>query len=142
MSFYQQFIAVLTYTALGALIFIQPFKPFQTQPSPAIKIAILEKAGMKELPLIAHLAELSAYSGLPQKISFIGDEDYRTGGPIEQLYYTAQNHLAPRFLNPEPIEEIALVLCSQDEISAERLKGLGYEWLYKAGHGKGLAKKL
>jgi len=80
---------------------------------------------------------------LPQKgrISFIMDVDFNLYGTDISQIYTAQSNLAPLIINPEPIEEIAIVNCSNDSAAIMRMSMLGYEPIAHVGKGHFVAQK-
>lgn len=80
---------------------------------------------------------------LPQegRISFVMDVDFNIyGTDIEQIY-TAQSNFAPLIVNPEPIEPIAVINCSNDSAAFVRMKLLGYEPLEHISKGHFIARK-
>ena len=77
---------------------------------------------------------------LPHKgsVSFLTDDPEHTA--TEQLQ-AARSRLAPLLLNPDPVESIALVFCSQNAIAAARMQATGYRAIKVLGDGKLIAEK-
>ena len=77
---------------------------------------------------------------LPHKgsVSFLTDDPEHTA--TEQLQ-AARSRLAPLLLNPDPVESIALVFCSQNVIAVARMQTTGYRAIKVLGDGKMIAEK-
>ncbi|MDD5227031.1 MAG: hypothetical protein PHV97_07625 [Candidatus Omnitrophica bacterium] len=81
---------------------------------------------------------------LPRKgrVSFLTDTPYNSKqAPSEQLQ-SAQGRLAPLFLNPIPVENIALVFCSHNATAATRMQAADYRTMRILGDGKLIAEKI
>lgn len=78
----------------------------------------------------------------PQKeISFITDTPYAPRDQATEKLQIAQGWIAPRILNPDPVEPSALIFCSNGAIAEARMKATGYRIVKTLGNGKGLAEK-
>ncbi len=77
---------------------------------------------------------------LPRRgsVSFLTDDPEHTA--TEQLQ-AARGQLAPLLLNPDPVEKIALVFCSQTAIAAARMQATDYRAIKIFGDGKLIAEK-
>lgn len=80
---------------------------------------------------------------LPEKgiISMITDHPYEVGKHEEELFYRAQNFLAPIVINRIPEERLALVICTDPETAERRLTETGYTWVKNFNNGKGIASR-
>jgi hypothetical protein len=75
------------------------------------------------------------------RISFITDLPYAPRDPATELIQRAQGRLAPLILNPEPVERMALVFCSNSSIAEARMKAASYRPVRILGDGKIIAVK-
>lgn len=77
---------------------------------------------------------------LPRRgsVSFLTDVQEQT---LSEQFSAAQSQLAPLILNRAPVEDTAIVFCTQDAIALSRLQGSGYQATIPLGNGKWIAKK-
>lgn len=80
---------------------------------------------------------------LPRKgsVSFLTDLPYDPQHAVTEQLQTAQGQMAPLLLNPAPVENMALVFCSNNEIAAARMQTAGYRVVRVLGNGKLIAEK-
>lgn len=80
---------------------------------------------------------------LPERgtISMITDHPYEVGKYEEELFYRAQNFLAPLVINRTPEEKLAIVVCTSPETAETRLAETGYSWVKNFNNGKGIASR-
>lgn len=72
----------------------------------------------------------------------ITDHPYEVGKHEEELFYRAQNFLAPLVINRSPGEKLALIVCSDNQKAELRLNETGYKWIKNFGAGKGIAMQV
>jgi hypothetical protein len=80
---------------------------------------------------------------LPRKgsVTFLSDAPYSPEHAGTEKLQAAQGRLAPLTLNLDPVENIALVFCSQDAIAAARMQATGYRATRVLGDGKMIGGK-
>ncbi|MBI3306203.1 MAG: hypothetical protein HYZ84_00145 [Candidatus Omnitrophica bacterium] len=74
-------------------------------------------------------------------VSFLTDHPFGKNLDEEKIFNDARLYLAPIILNPEPMERVAIVYCSSQEIADQRLAENGYQWAAVMTPGKGVAVK-
>jgi len=74
-------------------------------------------------------------------LSFLMDAPYRPYSSASEQLYMAQSYLAPLLLNANPVENVALVYCSQGTVAHQRLSDMGYQLKLALADGKGVAEK-
>ncbi len=76
------------------------------------------------------------------RVSLILDHPNNATTESKETSYDAQNYLAPRIINLETVEPVALVYCTSENIANERLAEAGYAWTEHIAPGKGTARKI
>ncbi len=95
--------------------------------------------GMRFRPLVAQVSP----SDVPPRgrISFIGDRD-SDSWPQAVERYRLQAISVPRIVTAQPNAKIAVVDCSSDSVSEQRLQHFQYRWLVRTEPGRGLAVRV
>jgi len=75
------------------------------------------------------------------EISFISDRPYAPRDQAIEKLQIAQGRLAPRILNPDPVEKTALIFCTNQSLAEARMKSTGYRSVITLGDGKVIAEK-
>ena len=75
------------------------------------------------------------------RFSFITDVPYGPKNSATELLQAAQGSLVPRVLNAQPVEDRAIIFCSNSLIADLRMRETGYQLIKSLGDGKGIAEK-
>ncbi|MCB9799517.1 MAG: hypothetical protein H6757_02020 [Candidatus Omnitrophica bacterium] len=94
-------------------------------------------------PYLATGAAIGPFKAfLPKRatVSIVTD-DLENSAKQRELWYGAQNFLAPLLITKEEDEALMIVYCSNDAIAEEKMKNAGYRWFKHLADGKGVAIK-
>lgn len=128
----------------GAILFLALplLKPAKITAHPQMTASLW--SGLDKIYIVpgAQFKIFKPYLPKESRVSLILDRPNDATTKDKEISYDAQNYLAPRIINLETIEPVALVYCSTQAIAEQRLAETGYEWTHRIAAGKGMARKI
>lgn len=128
----------------GVVLFlaISLFYPVISKAPPRMIQALWSGHDTTYVPPGSQFKIFKPYLHKTNRVSLILDRPNNATTEDKETSYDAQNYLAPRIINLETVEPLALVYCSSQTIANQRLAEAGYEWTEHIAPGKGTARKI
>ncbi len=137
-------IKTLVVVAGYSFVFITIFQNFphtDLKPHPVLLKSLLSGKDTAYLPQGSEVAAIKPFLPKGGQMSFLTDHPFGVDKEEQKLYWSVSNFLCPMILNPQPVENIAIIYCSTAEIAEKKLRATGYKWMKAFPDGKGVAVK-